>query len=480
MRISFINSTLGGDYSALDIAITSLATYLNERSEHNANIIDFTFHRRHWKTHLLKKMRELKPDIIGFSTNDLYMEHTKKIARFIKQNFEIPIIAGGYYASIHSAEAINIPYFDYVLVGDGEYSLTALLTAIEKHESIDINGVLYKEGGEIKGNAAGSFIHNLNALPAPNYDLWEDLDKYFYFLGMLYMIGTRGCPFNCTYCDALQIKPVVRGNYYRIIDPAYYVEQIAANWNKYKSRGLRFIQMFDQVFTLDVKWLSQFIDEYVKRGLNKELGWSVFARIDQLDEDRIKLLAKGNCKLVRVGIEAGDDFIRNEVYEKHLSKKQILDTFALLRKYGVGATAYYILGGPGETRKTIEETISLAREVAASRSAFFIYKPFTEKGTRLMQKYGGYIDQKRLKKADNITFDAVVHLKDIGPREIEWLQKKAYFFTFGKRLLKMLKRLKFMYFAQLAIYIMRGLYHGLDLYYLILYYQIYGYDNVDK
>ena len=480
MRISFINSTLGGDYSALDIAITSLATYLNERSEHNANIIDLTFHRKHWKTHLLKKMRELKPDIIGFSTNDLYMEHTKKIARFIKQHFEIPIIAGGYYASIHSAEAINIPYFDYVLVGDGEYSLTALLSAIEKHETIAINGVLYKEGGEIKGNAVGSFIHNLNALPAPNYDLWEDLDKYFYFLGMLYMIGNRGCPFNCTYCDALQIKPVVRGNYYRIIDPVYYVEQIAANWEKYKSRGLRFIQMFDQVFTLDIKWLSKFVDEYVKRGLNEELGWSVFARIDQLDEERIKLLAKGNCKLVRVGIEAGNDFIRNEVYEKHLSKKQILNTFALLREYGVGATAYYILGGPGETRKTIEETISLAREVAASRSAFFIYKPFTEKGTRLMEKYGGYIDQKRLKKADNITFDAVVHLKDIGPREIEWLQKKAYFFTFGKRLMKMLKRLKLMYFAQLAAYIMRGLYHGLDLYYLILYYQIYGYDNVDK
>lgn len=480
MHISFINATLGGDFSAIDIAILSLATYINERTPHKASIIDLTFHRRYWQKHIYNRIRSLHPDIIAFSTNDLYMNYVRQCARFVKEKFDLPIVVGGYYASIHWKKAIEPADFDYVIVGDGEHSLSSLLDALQNKTKISENGILYNCNGHICGNNYGRFIEDLSSLPAPDYNLFRDLDKYFYFLGMLYMIGTRGCPYNCTYCDAIQIKPAVQGHYYRILDPNIYVKQIWDNWKRYKSRGMRFLQLFDQVPALNSDWIYQFTEAYKQRGLHTELGWSCFSRIDNLDEQKIKWLSSANCKIVRVGIEAGNDFVRQKIYRKLLSKEQIMDKISLLKKYNIGMTAYYILGGPGETRRTIKETIDFARILDATRSVFFIYKPFTSEGTRILQKYGGYVDEKRMQKADNITFDAVVHLKDIGPERIELYQKTAYFYTFGRRLLRTLRRLKWKYFYQLFTYILKGVSQSLSIYYLLIYYHIYGYDNVDK
>ena len=95
-------------------------------------------------------------------------------------------------------------------------------------------------------------------------------------------------------------------------------------------------------------------------------------------------------------------------------------------------------------------------------------------------EYGGWIDEEKWAKADNITFDAVVHTKELTPDQVERYQKKAYFWTFGRRLLRMIMRQKSLYFTRLFIYMFKGLRDGLSFSYLITYYHIYGYDNVDK
>lgn len=481
MRIQFINALLGGDFSALDIGLTQLATVINKNTHHKASILDFTFHRRHWKKHLHQNIQRFKPDIIGMSCNTLYMQYVKTIAKEIKEHYNIPIVVGGYHASIHPADTIKIPDIDFLIVGDAEFSLPKLLDRLEKGKTFfGIQGLLYKEKGQVKGNKEGSFVKDIDHFPTPDWDLWEDLDKYFYYLGMLYVIGSRGCPYRCSYCDAVGIANSVKGSYFRMRDPRAYAREVAALWKKYEKRGLRLIQMFDQVFTFNKKWVKEFCDEYKQLVDVEKHGFSTFARIDNLDKERLEMLGKAGCKILRVGIEAGNDFIRNTVYRKHISKKQIVDVFKIAKKEGVGFTAFYMLGGPGETRKTINETINLARKLDAERSAFFVYKPFTQEGAEQVAQYGGIVDAKRWKKADNITFDAVIRLKDIGPVSVELLQYKAYLLTFGKRLLKMIARDKHKYFTRLGTYMIRGLNDGLDPQYLLPYYHIYAHDWVKK
>jgi len=481
MKILFVNTTLGDDYSALDIAITQLATYVNCNEKHTAEICDLTFHRKNWVKHLNKHIEKFKPDICGISCNTLYLRYNKMVANAIKQKNNIPIIFGGYHTSIYPEKTLKYKSVDYICIGDGEKLIVDLLNNLKnKNYYPDIPGLGYKRNSELVINPGGSFIEDINSLPTPDWDLWEDLEKYFYFLGMLYVIGTRGCPYKCTYCDAHGISNAVKGNYYRIISPKKYVEQLNYYYEKYKDKNLRLFQMFDQVLTLDKKWVKEFCEEYIKIGLHKKIKFSTFSRIDNLDKDKIEMLGNAGCALLRVGIEAGNDFIRNEVYKKKISKEKIREIFKLCKAKNIGFTAFFMIGGPAENSKTINETINFAYELDANRSAFFIFKPFTEEGRLLVKKYGGKINDNLWNSADNITFGVAVESPELKAWKVEYYQKKAYFFTFGRRLLRMLFKLKFKYFFQILIYIIKGIYCGLGVNYLITYYHIYAYDNVDK
>lgn len=481
MRIIFINAVLGGDFSALDISITQLATYLNVKTNHKATITDLTFHKKHWKNLVYRDIKKYKPDIIGISCSTLYLQHIKRITRFIKQNFDLPIILGGYHPSISPEETIKMQDIDAINIGDGEFAIEKYLDNYEKKKSVKgIKGIWAKENNKIIRNSGGCFIKDLDQFPIPNWNLWKDLNKYFYYLGMLYFLGIRGCPYRCSHCDAHQISDGVKGSYFRTRDPVKYAGEILYQWHKYEKKGMRFAQMFDQVPTMDKKWLKAFTDEYAKEGNPDKYNYSMFSRIDHLNEEKIKMLSKSGCKILRMGVESGNNFIRREIHQKKTTIPQIKKVFDLCKKYNVGMTAFYMVGGPAESRKTINQTINLARQLNANRSAFFVYKPVTKESEELIKKYGGEIDMNRWNKADNFTFDAVVKLKDISPRQVELLQYKAYLMTFSKRLFWMIKNNPIRYTTRLTTYISRGLKDGLDMRYLLPYYHIYGYDYVNK
>lgn len=482
MNIQFINIA-GGDFSAMDIAITQLATYINRKTCHSASILDMTFHRRDWKKHLRYGYDKHRPDIIGISTNTMYMQFVKPLMAEIKQTYNLPIILGGAHASIHPEAVSSLPEIDALCIGDGEFALEQYLDRIGQGQSAEgVPGIWSKENGLWIKNAGGSFVENIDHFPYPDWDLWEDLEKYFYFLGMIYIQGSRGCPYKCTYCDAHGIADAVEGHYFRLRDPVDYAREIAYQWHKYKTlkNPPRLAQLFDPVFTLSEEWLAAFCSEYRKLGMHNEFRYSAFTRIDHLNEAKIKMLADSGCALLRPGIETGSDYIRQTVYQKNVSTEQIREMTQLCRKYNIGLTAFYMLGGPGETRQTMQETIDLAVEIGASRSAFFIYKPFTAEGERQVREFGGEIDVIRWQEADNITFGAVVKPAGVSLKAIEWFQVKAYFLTFGRRLLRMIRQQKLLYFIRLCIYVTRGISNGLEIKYLLTYYHIYGYDNVDN
>jgi anaerobic magnesium-protoporphyrin IX monomethyl ester cyclase len=480
MRVLFINGVLGGDFSAMDISITQLATYLNANTLHQARILDMVFHRHEWKKHLEKGMRKFRPDIIGMSCNTMYMQYTKEIIRELRK-YNVAVILGGYHVSLSPDSCISIPGVSAICTGDGEKPLSEYLDRLARGKTINgLKGIWGLEDGKLIKNPRGCFTQDLDSYPTPDWDLWEDLRKYFYYLGMLYIIGSRGCPYKCIYCDAHEISGALDGKYYRIRDPRKYAQEIAFQWEKYHDKGMRLAQLFDQVPTVDSKWLKEFCDEYRKHGHAHDRKFSMFSRVDHLDEDKVRLLSQSGCALLRMGVEAGNDHIRNEVYKKGLATTKIKEIFALCHKYKIGITAYYMLGGPGENKKTIKQTIDLASKLRASRSAFFVFKPFTKESEVLIRKYGGVIDQKKWRKADNITFDAVVRLKDITPFEVEMLQYQAYSRTLPKRMWWMLASNPFKYFSRFATYMSRGINDGLDMNYLIPYFHIYAYDYALK
>jgi len=456
MKISFINGPFQ-DYSAMDLGITQLATYINTLPDHRASIIDLVFHRPDWQRYLTGQLFIEKPDIIGLSCNKLYMPYTRMLVDDCHRR-GYKVVLGGHEASMRPWELIQETGAEYACTGDGETSLVSLL-----------NGDSPLNRWPPPPVRAGRFLSEaeLNQLPTPDWSLWKDLDKYLYFLGAIYAIGSRGCNHKCSFCDAWPIQEAVGGRYFRQIDPEVYARQLWAMTMRYQPRML---QLFDPVFTVDKNWLKDFAKTF-KGGT----PFSVFARIDQLDPERIAMLGEANCQFVRVGIEAGDERIRNEVYRKNVSNAQIRECFKWLKRYGIRATAYYILGGPTETTQTVRATIDLASELDAERTVFFVYKVLTEQGRKQMDDCGANL---RLEDSDNISFGAIADQRGLPGWRVNLFQIEGYARTLPRRFQRLLKRSGWHLFPSFVRYIWRGWRSGLDIRFLVTYWVVYGDENI--
>jgi radical SAM superfamily enzyme YgiQ (UPF0313 family) len=463
MKMLFVNPNLSGDYSSMDIALTVLATQVNLRSNHSAFICDLTFNRHRWREYIEGYIHTIKPDVIGMSLNNLHMAYARDVGQYIydrqkppRDEWDIPIIVGGHHVSTALDGVLKEPWVAVAFTGDSEESLIQSLNDSWCSPNHIVSG----------------FRDNLDDLPIPNWTLWPTFGKYMYFLGgMMYVIGSRGCPHQCSFCLAPEISKCVSGNYFRQRDPVKFADELGQMSRVYAPLGARFFQVFDPVFTIDPAWVHKFTQQY------DGFPYSVFARIDQLDEQRISDLALSGCKVVRVGIENGNEDYRNTIYHKGVSNTQIYDIAQMCHRYKMNMTAYYILGGPGESQKTLDDTIAMARKVDAARSVFFVYKPFTKEGIQQVEEAGGKI----LEGADNITFGAAIDPSPTLKAEtVLRYQKKAYFLTFGKRWLGIVKRDGLGYFTSLAKYLWKGTRAHLPLSYLVAYFHCYIGKNVDS
>lgn len=484
LRILFVNGLLGGDFSSLDIGVTVLASWVNQKTRHSAAIADLTFHSRHWERHLHETIARRRPDVIALSCNTMYMKYVRRIVAEIRRRHGQPILLGGHHATIYPDEVFAIPGVDAVIVGDGELPLTQYLDRLAAGESLEgVPGLWARDGGRVIRNPGGAFLQDIDQLPYLDWDLWEDLDRYLYFLGMLYVQGSRGCPYRCTFCDAQGYAQALRGTgrYFRLRDPEAFADELERYYGLYHHRGARLFQVFDPVFTMDDDWVERFCAAYRRRGLHERIRWSVFSRVDHLSEEKVQLLARSGCALLRVGIESGDDHIRMDVYKKRIDTDTIRRIFAAAKRNGLDFTAFYILGGPQETHATFWKTVRLAWELDAARSAFFVYKPFTAEGRAQIAESGGAVDEARYAEADNITWGGTTSGKGWGPRALEAWQVGAYGLTFGRRWLRTLRRRGLAgYAVPFARYMARGLWLGLDWRYLGIYFHIYEGDNVDR
>jgi len=480
MKVSFINPNLSGDVSILDMGVTTLATYINERTDHSANIVDFTFRRRTWRDVLGHKVEQFQPDAIGITATSLYMGYIRQIARAVKQEFGLPIITGGYHASLCPDECIAEPWCDAVCMGDGEHAFSEYLNAVEGGGAIDgIDGMWAKVDGGVVQNPPRPLCQDIDALPIQDYDLWDDLDRYLYYMQLLYFIGTRGCPFNCTYCSSLPMKEAIPGRHYRQRDPRAFAQEIHYQWEKYRDRGMRIAHTFDPVFTFSRKWIEAFSDEYVSLGMADELPYSCFTRADTIDAERVDMLKASNCAVVRLGVEAGSERIRNDIYEKNISTDQIRQAVALCKDAGLTITAYNMLGGPTETRATLMETFQLNRELDVNRPVFFIYRPLPKTKSREQLESGaGAIDCDRFDSIDSLHFRGCVRTSDLSPNDVERFQFRCFSYFIGRRILKLMWQQKHRFFINLVRYMWRAKKDGVGLQYAVAYFLICCGDNL--
>ena len=466
MRLLLLTPSTGGEYFTINLGLTSIATYLTRRTRHQAKVLDFAFCRSKWRERLRRELLSYRPDVIGMTLISTHIYSSREIIEQIRKLApSVKIIGGGHHATITLEQAFLDLDLDAICIGDGEYACEEYLDRVEAGESLDgLRGVWYRDGGTIVKNPPRAPIEDLAALPALDWKLWSDFDKHLQTFQMFPFIGIRNCPHSCTYCSAAVVRQR-QGVGIRFLDSVVYARQVREAWDRYRGPYFKVAWFWDPVFTLNRKWMRRFLEEYERLGLVGVLPYSIYSRADELDEERARLLHHTGCIKVRVGIESGDSYIRNSIYRKGLSDEQIEYVARLCEKYDIALTAYFCVGGPGETRQTLRNTKRLARRIGAETTVFHVWKPLphTEAVAKL-KELGGRIGNRWEKEVVDITRTSFITTPYIGPVTIGWFQMRVLFWLTLRKVFSQLWVQKHRFVANFFRYLFLCLRNGFALF----------------
>lgn len=246
---------------------------------------------------------------------------------------------------------------DSVARGEYDYTIRDLARIIAGGQDLSsVQGLTWRKGQDIQQNPARPLIENLDELPFP---AWHHLNVKLYrnntyLYPFLDQISGRGCPNRCTFC---QWPQVMLGRKYRYCSPERVVDELFNNFERYKVREVFFE---DDTLTTNRERLRKICELILAR--KSRITWSCNSRVDWADLELMKLMKEAGCRMLLLGPESGNQQILNNV-NKGITVEQIRNFVALAKKAKINTHTCWVIGLPGETRETIEQTIKFVKEL---------------------------------------------------------------------------------------------------------------------
>ncbi len=323
-----------------------------------------------------RDLLRFSPDVVCYSCITgsqkwIYSSISKIKLSGIKTQF----VVGGPHVTFYP-EFINNPFITAICLGEGEEAMLEYAQALEDgKEPYGIKNFYFNLNGEIIKNDVRPLLGELDKLPLPDRSYYK---KYKFLATNPYkiFITSRGCPFDCTFCfnHALQNLYGRASQYVR----RHSVEYVINELNRVRQQwGIDEVRFSDDHFALDARWLKDFTNVYQKE---IKRPYSINARVDVLDEERISMLKSSGCRLVCFGIETGREDLRNILLKKNIKDEQIIQTAKLLKKYKIKFLASNIIGLPNEKADDAWETIEINQKIHTDLPWFSMmqYYPGTE------------------------------------------------------------------------------------------------------
>ena len=251
-------------------------------------------------------------------------------------------------------------------------------------------------------------------IPTPPYELFP-LDRYRLPYNRYHpyatVISSTWCPFGCSFCPFARTP-------YRLREP----DDVMRNLEEIKARGFRQVHFADWTFAVDARQAK----EILRRMIAADFGftWSCNSRVDLMDLELMQLMKRAGCDLVEFGVESGNQAILDR-YEKGTKLAEIRQAFAWARELDITTLATFVLGLPGETLESMQQTLDLALEIEPTFCSFNAASPRMGTGLRHEMIAAGVIEDLDEVRLDSSRSLPVFSTEQLAAAEVEAFRRKA-------------------------------------------------------
>ena len=409
-------------------------------------------------------IREYQPELVGITANTTQIKGAWRDAGIIKDWRDVPVVLGGPHPSILPQESLEQGSVDVVVRGEGEETWKALGDELMGHWIPDIpfrspesrlwdgeepflsrlEGLSYRlPDGKISHNVDRPPVKDLSTLPLPAYHLLK-MDRYTNLQPTLDQVNglslpimtSRGCPYRCSYCA-------------QIMDRRWRMrsaEDVVREWQwLVEEQGAGEIGVLDDSFNINRQRVLDICDLLIEKKLNY-MPWIMIngIRANLADEEVLGRMKAAGCIRTAFGVESGNQEILDSVIKKKLTLDQVRQAFKAARSVGMETIGFFIIGMPGETEETMDETIRFACELDPVVANFSIATPFPgtemyqtvlQNGHLLVEDYDDYVffEGKARFEMDGLSTELV---------ERKWKEAHRRFYLRPGRVLNILTRKK--------------------------------------
>ena len=309
------------------------------------------------------------PHFVGFTAVTMNVENALSLVRDVKAvSPDILTVMGGPHITFCAEPTMRaVPEIDLVVLGEGEETIVELARTSQNPQGWStVKGLVYRDGNEINPTASRPFLKNIDTLAPPARHLIP-LGRYRTLGLPVSMTTSRGCPFQCIFCVGRKMV----GAKVRYRDPLKVVDELAY----LNTLGFAQINIADDLFTAAPQHCLAVCDEIVARGLN--VRWTSFARVDTVSIEVLKRMKAAGCTAISFGVETGNPEMLKRI-KKGVTLEQVIAAVKMCNDAGITPHASFILGLPGETRETIDETIAFGEKLKSMGvlHGFHLLAPF--------------------------------------------------------------------------------------------------------
>jgi radical SAM superfamily enzyme YgiQ (UPF0313 family) len=300
-------------------------------------------------------IEDLRPEVIGISVRNIDDQNmpqphflllsVRDVVAACRARSDAPIVLGGAGYSIFPEAALRYLGADIGVPGEGEVVFPLLLDRIAARGALSEVPGIHLPGRPVQRR---HFALQLDDLPVPDPGSW--IPSSLRPQELWVPVETRrGCPLDCSYCSTA----LIQGASIRSRSPAQIVKWLA----KLAEAGCRNINFVDNTFNLPPAYAKELCRRIREARLDLNLWCIIYPML--IDPELVELMRAAGCRQISFGFESGSDRMLRSL-NKQFGVEEIRATSQFFAEAGIKRMGFLLLGGPGETKETVEESLAFA------------------------------------------------------------------------------------------------------------------------